>query len=91
MPLACFKYYVHAYVNYLLSDKSAGDSDGANCFFVIVELRHRDICGGGHELQRCVVEVLERLRAKQLWYDATPEIYGDFTEMADKAIKVIEE
>ena len=90
MPLACFEYYIHAYMDYLLSDKSAGDSDGANCFFGIVECRSHDICGGGDVLRRRVVEVLDRLRTRQPWYDATPEIYGDFAVMADEAMKLIE-
>ena len=41
MPLACFRYYIHAYLDYLLSDKSEGDSDGASCFFGLIEFREK--------------------------------------------------
>ena len=32
MPEACFRYYIHSYMDYLFSGRSAGDSDAANCF-----------------------------------------------------------
>jgi hypothetical protein len=90
MPLACFNYYVHAYMDYLLSDKSAGDADGASCFFGIVEVRCHDICAGGESLRRRVREVLDRLRNGERWYDAQPEIDGQFSARADEATRLIE-
>ena len=91
MPLACFNYYVHAYMDYLLSDQSAGDCDGANCFFGIVEVRCQDIQAGGEELRRRVREVLDRLRSGQQWYDADSEIYGQFSVRAERATRLIED
>jgi hypothetical protein len=90
MPLACFEYYVHAYIDYLLSDKSKGDSDGANCFFGLVDNRKTDIRSSVDDLRSRVVEVLTRLRSEQQWYDANPGIYGDFAARADEAMKLIE-
>ena len=89
MPLACFKYYLHPYMDYLLSDESAGDSDGASCFFGIVEIRSRDIYVGGEDLRRRVTEVLGCLRNRQQWYNAEPKIYGEFSVMAEKAMTLI--
>lgn len=91
MPLACFRYYLHAYIDYLLSEKSVGDSDGANCFFGLVECRTDDINGTGEILQRRVRDVLTRLRNSQQWYDAEPEVYGDFKARADAALRLIEQ
>jgi hypothetical protein len=90
MPLACFRYYVHAYIDYLLSDKSAGDSDGASCFFGIVECRKEDINGSGEGLRRRVRDVLLRLREEQQWFHAEPEIYGDFRVRGAEVLKLIE-
>jgi hypothetical protein len=90
MPLVCFRYYVHAYMDYLLSEKSARDSDGASCFFGIVEIRHRDILAIGEGLQHRVINVLRRLAARQQWYDADPDIYGDFAARTDEAIRLLE-
>ena len=89
MPVLCFRYYIHAYINYLLSDKSEGDSDGANCFFGIVEIRKHDICKSGAELRDRVSEVLRHIGAKQEWYDADLHIYGDFRKKADEALRRI--
>ncbi len=76
--------------DYLLSDTSAGDSDGASCFFLIVKHRVDDIRGGGERLRNRVVEVLRRIRTGQQWYQAESEIYGDFATRADDAMRLIE-
>ena len=91
MPLPCFQYYVHAYIDYLLSEKSKGDSDGANCFFGIVEIRKTDICASGEELCLRVSELLHHIDKKQDWYNANPEIYGDFSAKANEALNLIKE
>jgi hypothetical protein len=90
MPLACFRYYLHAYIDYLLSDKSVGDSDGASAFFGIVECRSDDINCSDEVLRSRVSKVLFGLRDGQHRYGAEPEVYGDFRTRADEAIKLIE-
>jgi predicted nucleotidyltransferase len=37
MPSVPFRYYVHAYMNYLLGNRSKGDADAALCFLGLVE------------------------------------------------------
>jgi len=82
MPLACFRYYIWAYAHYLLSPSSINDSDGASCFFGLVDCRMQDILKSSHELQAKIKEVLLRLKEDQRTYDADPEIYGDFDTRA---------
>jgi hypothetical protein len=81
MPRACFLFYIHAYIDYLLSDVSRGDADGANCFFSLVESRANDIRGNA-AVHSTVERVLRHLATRQEWYDADPAIYGDFGERA---------
>jgi hypothetical protein len=65
MPVLCFRYYVHAYMNYLLSDKSGGDCDGASCFFGLIEVRKDDICTSADKLRNRISEVLHYIGARQ--------------------------
>ena len=90
MPLVCFRYYIHAYIDYLMSEKSAGDSDGASCFFGLVEFRKDDIKASARDLQQRVAETLRHIAARQKWYDADEFIYGDFADRAIEALKQIE-
>lgn len=89
MPGACLQYYLVAFCNYLLSNASIGDSDGASSFFTIVEDQSAAIAGD-HDLTARVDDVLSRLEAKQDWYDASVEIYGDFGELSRKCQKLIQ-
>ncbi len=65
MPKACFRFYLYAYMSYLLSPISSGDSDGASCFFELVEFRIDDILSSDPVLGIRVSEVLNRLRDNQ--------------------------
>lgn len=89
MPLACFRYYIHAYTSYLLSAASAGDSDGASCFFGIVEIRLTDIRTSDSHLKESVEAVLRRLRDNQDFYDAPERFYGSFKSRAELSLTAI--
>lgn len=82
MPTPCLRYYITAYLQYLLSDRSSGDSDGAFCFFGLVEIRHSDINRFDSETVDHVKAVLQKLGTHQEWYVADPAIYGDFATKA---------
>jgi hypothetical protein len=89
MPLPCFRYYIHAYMSYLLSASSAGDSDGASCFFGIVECRLADIKTSTSHLIERVEEVLHRLRDNQDFYEASAAIYGSLRIEAELSLKMV--
>jgi hypothetical protein len=82
MPYACFEFYVHAYLDYLLSDHSRGDSDGASCFFGLIECRYEDILKLPHDTRGKVFRVLDKLAAGQEYFDASVEIYESFPARA---------
>ena len=89
MPLACFRYYLDAYSQYLLSDASQGDSDAASCFFGLVEVRHKDIMSCHVSARAHVHAVLDRLARSQAWFDASEDIYGSFLRRAARACKLL--
>lgn len=89
MPLPCFRFYVMAYANYLLSDQSKDDSDGASCFFGIVECRRDDIQSSPEQLIAHIICTLEKLRENQEWFDAEEDIYGSFRARSETCLKQI--
>lgn len=90
MPLPCFRYYVLAYSNYLLSEQSKGDSDGASCFFGLVECRKDDIRSSSEQLVAQIIMTLKNLRENQEWYDADEDIYGTFKARSETCLKQIQ-
>lgn len=90
MPRACFVYYLHAYLNYLLSSDSRGDSDGASCFFGLVECRSHDFALLPADALAKVHLVLDRLGTRQGYFDAEEYIYGSFATKADVARKQLD-
>ena len=91
MPLPCFRYYVLAYTNYLLSEQSKGDSDGASCFFGLVECRKDDIRSSSEQLVAQIIITLKNLHENQEWYDADENIYGNFKDRSINCLKQIQE
>jgi hypothetical protein len=89
MPRPCFRFYVLAYTNYLMSESSRGDCDGANCFFGLVECRKDDIRGSSELVIGEIAKTLEKLKAGQGWYGAPEEIYGSFKDRALSCLKLI--
>lgn len=91
MPSVCLQYYIHAYIDYLHSDASKGDSDGASCFFGLVKSRHKDIRQFDEHTQSQTRAVLDRLASSQQWFEADVEIYGDFQGRADEALALLQD
>ena len=90
MPVACLKFYIHAYIDYLLSDASEDDSDGASCFFGLVESRCQDIIGFDGTTRSKVKAVIERLAKSQDWFGADEDIYGDFRGRAERSLNLLQ-
>jgi hypothetical protein len=78
-------------LNYLLSDYSKGDSDGASCFFGVIEYRNSDIMLLPFATKARIRKVLDRLAAGQEYFDAPKELYDSFSERAASARNQINE
>ncbi len=89
MPTPCLDYYIDAYITYLLSESSQGDSDGASCFYGLIECRHEDIQTFSEATIEQVRKVLQRLASHQDWYEASPDIYGDFERKSMRTLELL--
>ncbi len=76
MGAAGFRYYVVAFVRYLESEQSSGDSDALNAFVSLLEQRSREpkvVAPIGEFLKGACGYLLQDFER----YDADPAIYGD--------------
>ena len=88
MPETAFKYYVRAYIHYLASERSRGDSDGANCFIGLMKTRLRDHPNWLSGSWRQIELVLRRIADHQEdFFDAKHSIYGDFRKKVESLIE----
>jgi len=78
MPSRVFRYYVKAFVAYLLSGEAMEDSDGASGFISMLELKIRRRLGDVLAVWNDIRPALIRLSEDQAFYAADPRIYGDF-------------
>ncbi|HUQ71151.1 MAG TPA: hypothetical protein VM165_16610 [Planctomycetaceae bacterium] len=86
MPAPCLRYYIRAYIAYLMSDASQHDPDGASCFLVLVKHRMPDLKNAEPKVVDVVVAALRHIAERQEWYDAAEWIYGDFKSRAGELI-----
>ena len=86
MPTVCFQYYLVAYLDYLSSQASCGDSDGASCLFAMIGLRIQEFANN-EELRKLVCESLAEIAIRQDWYEAPEYIYGSFPKKASELIQ----
>ena len=87
MPKLPFQYYVRAYIHYILSERTSGDSDAANCFIGLIETHLRDNPTWIAETWESVRRALTKISVQQEeFYDACPSIYGDFNIRIEKLL-----
>ena len=81
MPSIPFRYYVHAYMNYLLDNQcSKGDTDGASCFLSLIESKQEWDQADLLVVWPCVKETIEHIRRNSGWFDWNESIYGHLEE-----------
>ncbi|MDZ4688697.1 MAG: hypothetical protein SH850_26795 [Planctomycetaceae bacterium] len=90
MPAPCLRYYIRAYIAYLMSDASQNDPDGARCFLGLVKRRMPDLKNAEPKVVDVVVAALRHIAERQEWYDAAEWIYGDFKSQAGELIDKLE-
>ena len=78
MPKLPFQYYVHAYKEYLLSDRAPRDSDAASCYLRLIKLRLETDPEFVVEIFDSLLPSVRHVAENQDFYDAHMDIYGDF-------------
>ena len=88
MPIIPFQYYIHAYKEYLLSDKSSDDSDAASCYLRLIK------CKLGTD-RNCIIDIFDSLLPSinfvadnQAFYDADISIYGNFKDLYSEILDI---
>ena len=82
MPATAFNFYAPALVKYLMSERAAGDADGASSFLhtVIWMLKtRRDIISP--DTEQILVSATEHIAKNQGFYEADVGIYGQFPSL----------
>jgi hypothetical protein len=82
MPKRAFQYYIFAFAEFLLSDRAAGDSDSASPFLRLLIAREQRDAGSVAEIYSNLASVVDYIASHQEHYDADPDIYGNFQELA---------
>ena len=95
MPSIPFRYYVHAYMNYLLGNRSESDTAAASCFLTLIESKMEYDQDDLHAVWTRVKETIEHIRKNPKWFDWYPEWldggdlgYGD-VNLEEKTIRLL--
>ena len=78
MPKEPFQFYIKAFIEYLVGEKSKGDSDAPSCFLALVEHIFDEKGEFLIGIEGVVGNCLTHLAHNQNWYDADVGIYGNF-------------
>ena len=79
-PRPVFQYYVHAFAKFVMSDMAAGDSDSANPFLSLLEVRETRDPGSVKDILGSLSEALDFVSSHQKYFDADVNLYGDFRD-----------
>lgn len=82
MPPSPFRYYLHAYMSYLTSSHSEGDTDAASCFLGLLaeKLDTENEKNGLLAFWDRIEETLASIRQRKEWFEWDHDIYGDLEE-----------
>ena len=90
MPPIAFNYYATAFINYILSEKSKGDSDGASSFlYLTIEILKEDYLEATSEIKHSFIETAKLIANNQKYYEADIEIYGDFLDLHKQIVQLV--
>jgi hypothetical protein len=84
MPRCVFNYYVPPLLEYLLSGKARGDSDGASSFLNRVLWLFQSQPEVVGEMKAVILAAAEKIAKRQEFYGADESIYGSFQSIASQ-------
>lgn len=89
MPPIPFNYYAPVFADYLLSDAAQDDSDGASSYLhMIVEMLTAFETLPSPEVKQKLLRTAKMVSEKQDFYDADPDIYGDFPSLFEEILRL---
>ena len=88
MPIVPFQFYIHAYKEYILSERSRDDSDGASCYLRLIKQKLENEPDHVLNIFELLLPSLEAVADRQDFYEANTEIYGDFRKILSSICKL---
>jgi MurNAc alpha-1-phosphate uridylyltransferase len=82
MPRRAFQYYVFAFAQFIMSEQATGDADSASPFLRLLASREKRDAGSVSEIFPRLSEAVHFVANNQQHFDADPNIYGSFSELA---------
>ena len=82
LPRQAFQYYVFAFAEFVVSDAAVGDSESASPFLRLLVNREQRDPGSVAEIYSDLQPFVEFVASHQERYDADPNIYGSFPDLA---------
>ena len=89
MNKIAFRYYIIPYINYLKTDDSKLDSDGASCFLSTIKFVATNNLEYFIGIEEVVTDAVTYISKRQHYYDAPIDIYGDFEQRAQEIPSLI--
>ena len=81
-PRRAFQYYVFAFAEFVVSDAGVGDSDSASSFLHLLINREKRDPGSVSDIYLELQPVVESVASHQDRFEADPNIYGSFPDLA---------
>ena len=84
-----FRYYVHAYINYLLGNQSKFDTEAVSCFLSMIEFKAKYDQDDLLAVWTRVQETLEHIRKNHDWFNWNESIFGNLEEKTTRLLSWI--
>lgn len=88
MPKIPFLFYLQAYIQYLKSDNSTGDSDAASCFLALMESKAKEYFNDFDGRFQNYINDINYVVDNQKRFDADIDIYDSFQKRRDYILKI---
>ena len=89
MPRVVFQFYVFAFAQYVMSDTAIGDSDAASSFLGNLIAREKRDPDSVAQVYALLESTIDFVATSQARFDASHDVYGDFTEKAEELRKLV--
>jgi hypothetical protein len=89
MPRAAFQFYIFAFAQYVMSETAIGDSDSASSFLAFLVARAKRDAESVAEIYARLEPTIDFVSASQSRFDASHDIYGDFSEKAEELRRLL--
>lgn len=86
MPPVPFRYYILAFRDYVLSEKSRDDSDAASCYLHLLDDKVADEPETINPVMPALIESVQKVAEARSFYDADLDIYGDFEQIGARIL-----